>query len=208
MKDRSVVFWDFDGVIKESVAVKTNAYVELFRHFGPSLAERVRSHHEQNGGMSRFDKIPLYLAWAGCSPSAENEARYCESFGRAVIQAVIDSPWVGGVREYLEQNNQRQRFVIITATPQEEMRQILAELDILHWFREVHGAPTPKVDAVASVLARWHCPPTDALLVGDSKSDYAAANTCGIEFLLRRTSLNRDLQREFTGTQCEDFCNG
>jgi phosphoglycolate phosphatase-like HAD superfamily hydrolase len=203
-----VIFWDFDGVIKESVAVKTNAYVELFRHFGPVLAQRVCSHHEENGGMSRFEKIPLYLAWAGCAPSAENEARYCDAFGRAVRKAVIDSPWVGGVREYLERNHERQRFVIITATPQEEMQQILADLCILHWFREVHGAPTPKADAVASVLARWHCAPADALLVGDSKSDYAAASTCGVDFLLRKTSLNHVLQREFSGAQCEDFCDG
>ena len=42
MRERSVIFWDFDGVIKESVGVKTEAYVKLFAPFGAPIAARVR----------------------------------------------------------------------------------------------------------------------------------------------------------------------
>jgi HAD superfamily hydrolase (TIGR01549 family) len=208
MKDRSMIFWDFDGVIKESVTVKTNAYVGLFRQFGPDVAERVRRHHEANGGMSRFEKIPLYLEWAGHSAKPDEIGRYCDMFASAVRQAVVDSSWVCGVREYLEANHARQHFVLVSATPQEEMEQILRDLGIYDWFREVHGSPTRKEDAIAAALERWNCRPADALVVGDSRSDYAAASNCRVEFLLRRTVLNIELQREFTGAQCEDFRNG
>ena len=57
------IFWDFDGVIKDSVEIKSNAYEELFTKWGNEVANRVRGHHNLNGGMSRFDKIPLYLSW-------------------------------------------------------------------------------------------------------------------------------------------------
>ena len=40
-----LVFWDFDGVIKESVSVKTDAFVDLFRPFGSDVCEQVRKHH-------------------------------------------------------------------------------------------------------------------------------------------------------------------
>ena len=53
-------FWDFDGVIKESVEVKTQAYFSLFEPFGFDVANKVRMHHIANGGMSRFDKLPSY----------------------------------------------------------------------------------------------------------------------------------------------------
>ena len=56
-----LIFWDFDGVIKESVSVKTDAYVELFSLYGSDICKQVRKHHLANGGMSRYDKIPLYL---------------------------------------------------------------------------------------------------------------------------------------------------
>lgn len=208
MKEHSVVFWDFDGVVKESVSVKTAAYERLFEPFGADIAARVREHHECNGGMSRFDKIPLYLEWAGRASNQAEVGSMCESFSAAVRQAVIDSAWVPGAREYLRDNHERQRFVLITATPQAEIEDILRTLHIGRWFREVHGAPTSKAVAVASVLARWACRPGDALLIGDSESDYKAAAITGVRFLLRRTALNLALQRAYAGPQCENFVDG
>jgi phosphoglycolate phosphatase-like HAD superfamily hydrolase len=200
-----VLFWDFDGVIKDSVEVKSDAYQQLFCGFGSELAARVRAHHECHGGMSRFAKIPLYLEWAGQASSLAEIERYCELFAMAVRQAVVDSPWVAGAREYLEANHARQRFVLLTATPQEEIEDIVGTLQIAYCFQEVHGAPTAKADAIASVLDRWDLPRAQALVIGDSHSDYEAAVANGVEFLLRRTPLNITLQRRFSGLQCDDF---
>jgi phosphoglycolate phosphatase-like HAD superfamily hydrolase len=204
----STIFWDFDGVIKDSVGVKSEAFERLFEPFGRDVAARVRTHHEAHGGMSRFEKLPQYLEWAGQPADETNVARYCELFSREVRQAVIDAPWVPGAREYLEANHARQRFVLVTATPQEEIEDILEALRIGEWFREVHGAPTTKADAVRGALRRWNCPPEDALLIGDATADYEAARAAGVGFLLRRTGLNVALQREHRGAQCEDFVHG
>jgi phosphoglycolate phosphatase-like HAD superfamily hydrolase len=204
----STLFWDFDGVIKDSVAVKAQAFEQLFAPFGAGLAARVRRHHERNGGMSRYEKLPLYLRWAGRQDSAAEVTRYCELFSAAVRQAVIYSPWVPGAREYLQRNHARQCCVLLSATPHAEMQSILTALEILDWFREVHGAPTSKIEAIRSTLVRWRCAPADALVIGDSDSDYAAARANGVEFLLRRTALNEHLQREHAGVQCEDFTDG
>lgn len=205
MQRYSTLFWDFDGVIKESVDVKTEAYVRLFEPFGRALAQRVREHHELNGGTSRFRKIPLYLAWAGVDPTEEEVERYCRAFSAAVRQGVIDSPWVPGVRDYLAANWDKQRFILLTATPQGEMEDILSTVAISDCFTEVHGAPTEKRDAIVSVLSRLGCERGHALLIGDSRSDHEAAQAAGIDFLLRRTTLNQTLQRSYLGPQCEDF---
>lgn len=204
----SVLFWDFDGVIKESVNIKARAYAALFEPFGADLARRVRAHHERNGGLSRLEKIPLYLGWAGVEPDAEVVRRYCEAFSVAVRDRVVGCEWVPGAREYLAENHARQRCVLISATPQREMESILEALGITPWFREVHGAPHPKGAAVAAVLRRWACPVDDALLIGDSCSDYEAARAAGVQFLLRRTALNGELQTRHAGPQCEDFAHG
>jgi phosphoglycolate phosphatase-like HAD superfamily hydrolase len=204
----ATVFWDFDGVIKDSVQVKSDAYERLFVPFGAEVAARVRAHHELNGGISRYDKLPLYLRWAGREASEAEVSRYCELFAAAVHRAVIESPWVPGAREYLQLNHARQRFVLLTATPQAEMESILTALNIGVCFREVHGAPTSKAEAIGSVLTRWKCARADCLLIGDSESDYAAAKSAGVQFMLRRTALNRNLQHQYDGPQCEDFING
>jgi phosphoglycolate phosphatase-like HAD superfamily hydrolase len=201
----ATLFWDFDGVIKESVAVKADAYERLFAPFGAELAARVRVHHERNGGLSRYEKLPLYLRWAGRDGSQAEVSQYCELFSAAVLGAVIASPWVPGAREYLQANHARQFFVLLTATPQVEIESILSALHLAACFREVHGAPIAKTAAIEAVLARDKRRRTDALLIGDSDSDCMAAQATGIEFLLRRTSLNAALQRKHHGLQCEDF---
>jgi len=204
----ATLFWDFDGVIKDSVAVKSDAFESLFTPFGAEVATRVRVHHEQYGGMSRYEKLPLYLRWAGRDGSEAEVAHYCELFSAAVLQKVIDSPWVPGAREYLRANHARQFFVLVTGTPRAEMEEILMALDLAAYFREVHGAPASKRDVIESVLARSNCSRADALMIGDSASDYAAAKAAGVEFLLRRTDLNRNLQQQHFGLQCEDFIHG
>ena len=41
-------FWDFDGVIKDSVEIKSNAYEELFLQWGANISNKVRDHHILN----------------------------------------------------------------------------------------------------------------------------------------------------------------
>ena len=63
IENKKYIFWDFDGVIKDSVEIKSHAYEELFLQWGNAVSSRVREHHKLNGGMSRFEKMPLYLSW-------------------------------------------------------------------------------------------------------------------------------------------------
>ena len=63
LKEGRVVFWDFDGVIKDSVLVKSKGYEKLFLPFGKEVVDRVNQHHENNGGVSRYEKI--HYIWVG-----------------------------------------------------------------------------------------------------------------------------------------------
>ena len=203
MKEYKIIFWDFDGVIKDSVTVKSMGYEQLFMPYGEDVVDKVRQHHKAHGGVSRFEKIPLYLSWAGEPVEIDQIKSFCEKFSDLVQQAVIDAPWVPGVRDYLQANHTRQYFVLMTATPQEEIEQILHTLGITHCFREVYGAPTAKAMVVSDVLKRLHCPPEQALVVGDSDTDLSAAEENNVVFLLRRTPFNQDLQKRFQGSSFE-----
>jgi phosphoglycolate phosphatase-like HAD superfamily hydrolase len=112
---------------------------------------------------------------------------------------VIDAAWVPGVREYILGRHTEQYFVLLTATPQEEILQILAALDIGRCFREIHGSPETKTRAIAGVLQYLECPPGQALMVGDSETDLNAALANKVPFLLRRTALNQSLQARHDG---------
>jgi len=199
LKKAHVVFWDFDGVIKDSVEVKSEGYERLFMPYGEGVAERVRQHHEAHGGISRYEKMPIYLDWAGESASADQVQKFCDQFASLVMQAVIDAPWVPGVREYLLANHIKQRFILVTATPQQEIQQILHALQLTHCFQEVYGAPIPKATAIKSVLQQMQCLSEHAVMVGDTESDFKAATKNHVPFLLRRTPLNQALQGQYSG---------
>ena len=199
LQNATIIFWDFDGVIKESVEVKSVAFEQLFLPFGREVARKVRKHHEEHSGVSRYDKIPVYLSWVGLDATNDIVREYCEKFSRLVKQAVINASWVPGAREYILENCEKQYFVLITATPQEEIEQILAALDLTYCFREIYGAPMKKEIAIHDVLERLQCENDTALVIGDSEADFKAADKNNLMFLLRRTEFNKALQERFTG---------
>ena len=117
LKSAKTIFWDFDGVIKDSVENKSDAFEKLFLPFGTGISKKVRLHHEDNGGMSRFDKLPLYLKWAGLEPSQTLIKEYAENFSILVKEKVIYSAWVDGVLDYLINNHKRQQFFLAFGPP-------------------------------------------------------------------------------------------
>jgi phosphoglycolate phosphatase-like HAD superfamily hydrolase len=202
-----VVFWDFDGVIKDSVAAKSDGFERLFLRYGKEVASRVRQHHEAHGGVSRYEKMPIYLGWVGEPATGAQIQEFCDRFSQLVLQSVIDSPWVPGVREYLQAHRDQQHFVLLTATPQEEIQGILHALDIAHCFDQICGAPAQKATAMAEAIRRLECATEDALMVGDTESDLYAARANNVAFLLRCTRINHALQKRYAGPMFEDLVN-
>lgn len=196
IENAEVVLWDFDGVIKESVEVKSDAFEQLFLPFGKEIASRVRKHHEENGGMSRFEKLPIYLDWAGLEMSVELVAEYAEKFSRLVKQKVIDSEWVLGVLDYLKKHCDHQQYFLITATPQQEIEEILSSLEINYYFKEVVGTPIKKNEAIKQLLNTYKFNSEKSIMIGDSITDYNAATNNGVSFILRKTVLNKNLQQQ------------
>lgn len=185
--------------------VKSRAYVKLFEPFGPDVMEQVRLHHQANGGMSRFRKFPLYLQWAGEEPSEERVQEFCERFSQIALQGVIDSPWVPGAEEYLRHNPRNQVFVVVSATPQAELEQILRTLDLYDCFAAIYGAPTGKAEAIEITLKKQTIDARDCLMIGDARADLDAARANRVPFLLRRHASNAGVFGDYDGPVVNDM---
>ena len=205
LKNFSTIFWDFDGVIKDSVEVKTKAYVKLFEAFGAGVAEKVRNHHLSNGGMSRYDKFPIYLKWAGIEPDHRTVTDYCDKFSKQVLQEVIDSPWVAGAEQYIRNNKYKQTFILISATPQKELEYIIRDLGLVECFTKSYGAPINKANVIANTLASLNLDSSNCLMIGDAIEDLNAASFNKVHFLLRRHIGNTEIFSSYTGPSIEHF---
>ena len=96
---RAIVF-DFDGVLVESVEVKTRAFARLFAGETPEAVERIVTYHRQHGGISRFEKFEtIYRDLLKRPLSEEIFHALCEQFSRLVVEEVVAAPWVEGALE-------------------------------------------------------------------------------------------------------------
>ena len=200
-----VIFWDFDGVIKESSAIKSLAFEEMFSKYGNEVLEKVMEHHQLNGGISREVKIPLYFSkFVGFSLTSQETEDRCLEYSKLVVQKVIDAPWVAGILDYLKSNSFHQRFVLITGTPYMEIIEILTALDIIDCFQTVYGSPTTKIKALNQEI-QSDTDVSKCLFIGDTLTDYEAASAFEVPFLLRETEDNKKLFMSYTGLIFNDF---
>ena len=208
IKKAKIIFWDFDGVIKESVSVKSDAFEKLFQPFGIEIAKKVKRHHEKNGGMSRYKKLPIYLDWAAKESSESLVSEYEKKFSDLVINEVINSPWVSGVLEYLKIHANKQKFFIVTATPHQEILLILKKLQIKELFEEVIGSPISKQVAISQLINKYSISTDEAIMIGDSSNDYYAAIENEVQFILRKTEFNKNLQKQLKCRTINNFLYG
>lgn len=205
LSQAKIIFFDFDGVIKESVDIKGQVFAQLFESFGEKVVQRIQAHHLANGGMSRYQKIPLYLKWAKQNTEQESVKEYCDRFANKVWDAVIQSPWVPGVESFIRENPYKQIFVVVSATPQLELESIVDELVLRHCFKRIFGAPHTKVDAMNTMLKELNYKSTDGLMIGDATADFHAAQECHVNFLLRRAKHNINILPYYKGLSIESF---
>ena len=182
---RAILF-DFDGVIAESMDIKTDAFARLFREFGPEIVKKVVAHHQAHGGVSRFEKIRLYHEqYLGKVITDEELSAWCRRFSDLVLDAVVSSPYVPGALELLESCHKKYSCFIITGTPQEEMEEILTRKGLKHFFAGVYGSPATKTGIVKEIMSAHKFHPKELIYIGDAMTDYEAAKGEGIRFIGR-----------------------
>ena len=179
------VFFDFDGVILDSVDVKTKAFVKMFRGYGPEVEKKVVEYHLNNGGVSRFDKFRYYYKKILNKPVNEEIIKsLSEQFSNLVVDGVLASPFMPGAKESLESLKEKGiPCYIVSATPHEEINLILEKKELKGYFKEVHGSPRKKWEICQEIITKENYNPQNCLFIGDAMSDYEAAQINGICFL-------------------------
>lgn len=188
------IFFDFDGVITESVNVKTEAFYKMYLPFGESVAQKVKKHHLENGGMSRFLKFHYYHKTFLNLEIDENEIqKLADEFSNLVLDGVINSPLVPGVIEFLETNFQKMKFWVISGTPSDEIKVILDRKKLAKYFINAFGSPQTKIELTEFVITQNNLNKNETVFIGDALADYDAAIKNDISFILRNTNENTKL---------------
>ena len=197
------IIFDYDGVIAESVHVKTEAFAELYKPYGEKVVQKVIEHHEANGGISRFEKFKIYHKdFLGKEIDQLKIDALAKKFSNLVLQKVIDSPYVKGAYDFIISNYQKYDFHISTGTPTNEIEITLKEKDIRKYFKEVYGSPEKKGIHVKKILEQNNYKKSEVVFIGDALTDRDAAKKNGINFIGRYTTTEEIKLEKF---QIDDF---
>ena len=129
-------FFDFDGVIKDSVDCKTLAFESMYSKYGQDISDKVKEYHLKHGGISRFEKFKFWhKEYLGYDLSEKEIHELAEIFSKIVFQKVIESNKIPGVMEFLKNNYKKLNFWIITGTPTNEILKIVKLLDLNMFFQ-------------------------------------------------------------------------
>ncbi|MBN2453535.1 MAG: HAD family hydrolase [Candidatus Omnitrophica bacterium] len=199
------IFFDFDGVIVESVDIKTAAFARLFKAEGKDAVGRIVDYHLKNAGVSRFDKFRLIYRDILKRPLGEEEFHsLCGRFAGLVMDEVVGAPFVKGAKEFLENHASRYLCCVVSATPQEEIEEIARRKGIARYFKKIYGAPSKKTDIVKKALSEEGTDPSSSAYVGDAMSDYEAAVANRSHFIAR-INKNEDIFRDIDCVKIRDL---
>ncbi len=183
---------DFDGVILESVGIKTQAFRELFS-FRPDHVDEIVEYHSRNTGVSRFDKFRYIYREILKEPLSEDQFTWLsEQYAGLVVEGVVASPFVHGAREFLEKCSEKIPLFVVSASPREELVSIIGRRGLSPYFRKVYGAPTRKEQAIREIMAATGSDPEQTLFVGDALNDLKAARDSGVRFAGRQPPEDPD----------------
>jgi HAD superfamily hydrolase (TIGR01549 family) len=178
------IVFDFDGVLVESVDVKTRAFAALYAPYGPEACAAVVAYHLEHGGLSRYEKFRhCHRAFLGRELAPEEERALGERFAALVEDAVVAAPWVAGAREFLEAFHARLPLFVASGTPEEELLRIVERRGMRRYFAGVRGAPAAKAQIIAGFAREACVAPERVLMVGDSSTDYEGARRAGAQFV-------------------------
>lgn len=199
------IIFDFDGVILESVDVKTEAFRALFSEY-PEKVNQIVKFHLDNGGMSRFDKFKfIYKNILKKELDKKEFHMLCDRFSELVLEKVLVSPFVKGVKVFLNACLDKYPMFVVSATPDKEIKLIVKRKNIGKYFFGVFGSPTTKADSIKRILKLKRYKSKEVLFIGDSRNDFKAAKNTKVLFIARATNNSLWLKNKAIKTKIKDF---
>lgn len=200
------IFFDFDGVIAESVNAKTDAFKEMYLEYGTEIADKVVEFHIKNGGVSRFEKFKYWeKEFFNRDISEEEVQNLANKFSDLVLEKVIDSEEVIGVENFLKKYAPQLKLWVITGTPTTEIEIIVKKRGLAKYFIGLHGSPETKKYWTEHLIEKFSLCRDETLFLGDATTDQEAAKYSNLNFALRDNEENKELFKQYEGMRFNDF---
>ena len=184
MKLKRAIIYDFDGVICDSVNVKTEAFAEMYKPFGDHIVSQVVNYHLLNGGISRYEKFKYFHnKFLGVDLDITQINQMAEQFASLVMHKVIISDFIPGSFEFIKSRSENYLQFVCTGTPNSEILEILSQRKLESFFNAVYGSPEKKPEIINRIATQFNLKSDEMIFFGDTMTDYNAAQEMNINFV-------------------------
>jgi len=196
-----VIVLDFDGVVVESNNIKHQAFSELFSAF-PDHHGEIMSYHLSHNAVNRYDKFRYIIENILKQNYDQNLVeKWASRFSELTRDKIVNCLYVAGAMEFLNYFFDKYPVYLASATPVEELKIILKRRGILHYFKEIYGAPMQKREMFDDIMKKEAVKPDEILYIGDSREDYEVGKGSGCIFIARTSDY------DFKGLNIKSFKN-
>lgn len=182
-KNYPFIIFDLDGTLVDTCPdiVNTVQYIIDKYHFEKKSAEFIRS---CIGGGARN----VLLRCLGEDKAELIDSELISLFAEYYTEhCAIDSKVYPGVKETLDYyKSEGKALSVATFKIRSATERIFNDFGLMHYFDVLVTAddvenPKPAPDCINAILSHYRCKPEEAVLIGDTKTDYLTGTNAGIE---------------------------
>lgn len=188
------IILDFDGVIIESVDIKTEAFKELYKNH-PKKINEIIQYHLDNNALSRFIKFK-YITENILNEKYDNDVKekLGKNFSEIVFNKVVECPNVNGSEEFLKYFSKKYPLYIASNTPQKELEEIIQKRKLTKYFKKIFGSPPGnKINFIQEAIKNENAKENEVIYIGDMIEDFRIAQKTGVNFIGRKNVENLDV---------------
>jgi HAD superfamily hydrolase (TIGR01549 family) len=179
------IFWDFDGVILDSMSIRDIGFEKVLKNFPDFQVEELISFHKKNGGLSRYVKFRYFFEEIRKEDVSDQEVlKLSEEFSIIMRKLLVDKNLlIQDSLNFITKNHENYKMHIISGSDQNELRYLCENLGLSSFFISILGSPTPKTEIVKETLKKYKYFKNEVIFIGDSINDYEAAMDNKILFM-------------------------
>jgi phosphoglycolate phosphatase-like HAD superfamily hydrolase len=177
------IFFDFDGVIMDSMTLKLDAYCECLDGFGFARTDVDRIMRERMGQSRYRIIVEIYEQLLGKTIPPDLFETALATFNRLDEAAREKIQFLPGSLEFIRKVHADRFTAVVTGTPEEFILKTTAHHNLDQYFDIVRGSPDMKPDIVAELLRDHSIRTEESIFIGDGKTDQDAADCHGIRFV-------------------------
>lgn len=185
MEKIKTIFWDFDGVIMDSMSVRDKGFEIVLKNYPQEQVALLMAYHRDNGGLSRYHKFRYFFEEIRGEIISDLDIKIlADEFSIVMLGNLLDeSLLIKDSFDFIKKNYSKFNMHIVSGSDEVELRHICETLGLANYFISIHGSPTPKVELVKRIMSQKQYKKEESCLIGDSFNDLEAAEYNSILFI-------------------------